>query len=373
MPTCEPAAVPAPAAALPPLNPPALLRLPRPPHGARVARLGVSGNLGGHTRELCAGCSAAALEWRGRGPAGLAVRLEWEEDSFDAGLARAAARRLVERGCVAVIGHLSSSAALPAAEVYADAGIPFLAPGSSHPALTGRGHPAVLRLCGRDEAMADAMVQLAAREGARRVALVREEIAWGEMLAALLRRRLADAGLAVAADLPLGPGAANAAAGCDAVLFAGRHEPAARLARELRAAGFAGVLVLGDDAFVADFPLLAGGAAEGARVVSTAVDAAAPGYSAYLRRYRRRAGAPPGAYSATSFLAAWLALAALPALLERGTAAFVRAVRARAAERPTLLGRVRFTPGGDLRGFAWGAYRVERGAFVPHLTPAEER
>lgn len=361
-------------ATIPPLDPVALLRLPRRPAAGPVVRVGISANRGGHTRELCAGCAVAVARWA-EAESPFAVELVWEEDDFDEARARRAAERLVRAGCAAVVGHLSSSAALPASEVYWRAGVPFLAPGTTHPALTGRGLWNVLQVCGRDDSLADAMVRVAAARRRSRAAIVWQEITYGRALAALLRRSLIELGLEVVASLPwrerFAPDQAEALSGADALLFAGTYQAGAQLLWHLRAIAYAGLVVLGDDALIEELPRMAGAAAEGVRVVSTGVDRDHPDHAPFYRDYAARAGMAPGAYAVTSYEAMGLLLGSLDALAREGPAGFLASARARAASRRSMLGRLHFTAEGGLTAFPWQVCRVEGNQFIPESIAEE--
>lgn len=357
-----------PAKAIPPMDPAALLALPRRDARGPLVRVGISANRGGHTRELCAGCAVAAARWMGAADSPYRLELVWEEDSFDAAGARLAATRLVEAGCAVVVGHLSSSAALPASEVYHRAGVPYLAPGTTHPDLAARGLWNVLQVCGRDDDLADTMARVAAARGRRRAAIVWQEITYGRALSGLLRRSLLERGVEVVAMLPWRDdlSAADAAAlrRSDALLFAGTYQAGASLARWLRAMGHAGLVIMGDDALIDELPIMAASAVEGVRVVSTRVDEAHPDHVAFHRDYVARAGLSPGAYAATSHEAMRLVLESLPVLASEGPVAFLASVRARGASRPTMLGKLQFTAEGRLSAFPWQVYRIEEGQFV---------
>lgn len=62
------------------------------------------------------------------------------------------ANRLVDQDKVnAVVGHFCSSSTMPASEVYSDAGIIAITPGSTNPLITERGMSDMFRMCGRDD------------------------------------------------------------------------------------------------------------------------------------------------------------------------------------------------------------------------------
>lgn len=352
---------------VPPVDPLALLRPPPRRTDHPVVRVGVSGFPGGHTRELCAGCGAAVQRWFEMSDARYDVEFVWEQDAFDPATTRQAARRLIEAGCLAVVGHLSSSASLVASELYYQARIPFLAPGSTHPRLTENGFWNVLRVCGRDDELADTLAGVVAGSPWRKAAIIWQEITYGQTLAALLQEALRKRGRDVAASLPWRAVPAETATltESDMLLFAGTFETSVQLLEQLRAIGYTGALVLGDDAYIAELPLRAAATlTDQTYIVSTAVDRTHPEYQPFYRHYTERAGLEPGAYSAPAYLAMSLLLQALDVLRDDGPAAFVDKARAIAAASTTLLGPVHFTRQGDLAPFPWDVYRIEEGRFV---------
>jgi branched-chain amino acid transport system substrate-binding protein len=359
---------------LPPLDPPRLLSIPARAGNREVVRIGVSGNLGGHTRELCAGCAVAVEQWVERDDPKLDVDLVWAEDFFEASRTLATAAGLVEAGVVAVVGHLSSSAALPAADVYREAGVPSLAPGTSNGNLTCSRNWHVLRLCGRDEDLAARMAHAAVEAGCQTVTVLEQPIVYGRTLGRLLTRVLLESGLVVR-RMPLDteqPSDAEAIVeGVDGVLFAATYQAVATVLPTLRECGFAGAIVLGDDCFTPELPLLAGPAATGALVVSTPLETDRPEYRAFRRKYARRAGLEPGAYSASSFFAASLVLEELDVLLARGARQFVTTVKTRASRPTSLLGPLQFDPYGNVSQFRWTTYRISDGEFG-RVHPFEE-
>lgn len=74
------------------------------------------------------------------------------DDACEPKQAVAVANRLVdESGVSAVVGHFCSSSTMPASEVYDEAGILTITPGSTNPQITERGMKDMFRMCGRDD------------------------------------------------------------------------------------------------------------------------------------------------------------------------------------------------------------------------------
>ncbi len=126
-----------------------LLILPEQDKNLPSFRLGLSGNKGFHTYELCFGSLLAIHDWIKDNPSHK-IELFWEDDSISGINDISAAERLVNKGVQAVIGHLSSTEALRAAPIYNVNDILYLAPASTELSLTEKEYNNVLRICGKD-------------------------------------------------------------------------------------------------------------------------------------------------------------------------------------------------------------------------------
>lgn len=115
---------------------------------------------------------------------GRPLRLIWgdDEERVDKGL-EVARGFAANTDMVAVIGHSTSSITLKAAPIYDEAGILLLAPGATHPSLTGKGYKRLFRTIPSD---ADAGLQLAnfaSQQGFRRIGICYIDNAYGQALA----------------------------------------------------------------------------------------------------------------------------------------------------------------------------------------------
>ncbi|MGY4626966.1 branched-chain amino acid ABC transporter substrate-binding protein [Bradyrhizobium sp. USDA 4486] len=79
------------------------------------------------------------------------VILTVADDACDPKQAVAVANKLTTERVRLVVGHFCSSSSIPASEIYAEAGVIQVSPGSSNPQLTERGLETVFRICGRDD------------------------------------------------------------------------------------------------------------------------------------------------------------------------------------------------------------------------------
>ncbi|MGV2832991.1 ABC transporter substrate-binding protein, partial [Pseudomonas shirazensis] len=80
------------------------------------------------------------------------IKLVAGDDACEPKQAVAVANKLVDQEkVVGVVGHFCSSNTIPASEVYDEAGIIAITPGSTNPQVTERGLSAMFRMCGRDD------------------------------------------------------------------------------------------------------------------------------------------------------------------------------------------------------------------------------
>ncbi|VIO79167.1 Leu/Ile/Val-binding protein [Bradyrhizobium ivorense] len=73
------------------------------------------------------------------------------DDACDPKQAVAVANKLTTERVRLLVGHFCSSSSIPASDVYDEAGIIQMSPGSTNPQLTERGLKTLFRICGRDD------------------------------------------------------------------------------------------------------------------------------------------------------------------------------------------------------------------------------
>jgi ABC-type branched-subunit amino acid transport system substrate-binding protein len=327
-------------------------------------RLGVTANNGAHTNELIGGVVLAAEDHH------LPLSISWCNDGRDPMVARAAAATLVQKGVAAVIGHLSASAALTAAEIYAAAHVTFLAPGTTHPDLTAGGSKTIFRVCGREQDAAEELLRLVARLPHHDVvAVIQQDIPYGRALGGLVHRTALAAGMGCVSFIAHGDSLGSRQleelerAQPDALIIAGIHEFAAPCCRQLRAAGVRAPLLLGDDCFTPNLLALGGECVEGALLVVPGPCLELNAKSLELvERYRRAVGSMPGAYFLTSYMAAWLLLTTCARTPGARAAAIAEDLHRLTFETP--IGRVSFDEHGEINGLGWTTYSIRHGGFV---------
>ncbi|MCB6185331.1 branched-chain amino acid ABC transporter substrate-binding protein [Leeia sp. TBRC 13508] len=107
-----------------------------------------------------------------------------EDDAADPKLAVVVAQKLVDAKVSAVIGHLTSGTSIPAAKLYADAGIPQITPSATNPKFTQQGFKTTFRMVANDIQQGSAMGKFAVKDlKAKTVAIIDDRSAYGQGLA----------------------------------------------------------------------------------------------------------------------------------------------------------------------------------------------
>lgn len=270
------------------------------------------------------------LNARGTQIGGHSVRFELvsADDVGTAARAQAAAQAMVAARVSGVIGHLNSGPTLAAARIYAEAGLPLIAPAATHPQLTRSGWPTVFRLVADDTVIARRLGRHAVEQmQARRFAVIDDGSAYGSSSAQQFSAAVADAGGRVVVARQVADGsddfdgflAAAQSGEADAVFFGGMEPQAARLLRQLKQRGITTKLIGGDGICTPDLvSYFARGEAFDDQVVCAMPggmphlgDAATAGFIAdYTRRYAAEpAYYGPHAYDAMMLIAQAMARA----------------------------------------------------------------
>ena len=216
------------------------------------------------------GASLAAEEINAAGGInGEKIKLVKGDDSCEPKQAVAVANRLVDQDKVkGVVGHFCSSSTIPASEVYDDAGVLTITPGSTNPRVTERGMQAMLRMCGRDDQQGQVAADfiIDTLKG-KKVAVLHDKDTYGQGIADAAKARLNSRGVTevLYEGLTRGEKDFNAlvtklrGAGVDVVYFGGLHPEAGPLLRQMREQGLEAAFVSGDGVVTDELVTTAGG------------------------------------------------------------------------------------------------------------------
>ncbi|MCO8167792.1 ABC transporter substrate-binding protein [Pseudomonas sp. 21LCFQ02] len=243
------------------------------------------------------------------------------DDACEPKQAVAVANRLVDQDkVVGVVGHFCSSSTIPASEVYSDAGVIAITPGSTNPTVTERGLKEMFRMCGRDDQQGivagDYIVDVLK---AKKVAVIHDKDTYGQGLADATRAQLAKRGVKDVLYEGLTRGEKDFSAlvtkirstGAEVVYFGGLHPEAGPLVRQLREQGLKDVKFMSDDGIVTDeLVTTAGGAknVDGVYMTFGADPRLLPDSKAVVDEFRKSGYEPEGytlyAYASVQALAA---------------------------------------------------------------------
>jgi branched-chain amino acid transport system substrate-binding protein len=216
------------------------------------------------------GASQAAEDLNAAGGInGEKIKLVKADDACEPKQAVAVANRLVDQDkAIAVVGHFCSSSTIPASEVYDEAGIIAMTPGSTNPAVTERGLSGMFRMCGRDDQQGivagDYIVDTLK---ATKVAIIHDKDTYGQGLADATKAELAKRGVkeVLYEGLTRGEKDFNAlvtkirASGAEVVYFGGLHPEAGPLVRQMREQGLTAKFLSGDGIVTDELVTTAGG------------------------------------------------------------------------------------------------------------------
>jgi len=307
------------------------------------------------------------------GVLGEEVRALLVDDHCEAGQAVAAARKLVQSEVAVVVGHICSSAAIPASSIYAEAGIPMISNFATNPQLTERGLRGVFRVIGRDDAQGriagDLLVE---RWGDGKIAIAHHDDVYGTYLANTVRDRVHQLGAAEVAFRVADPESFDQSGfvgelqeqGVEVLYYGGYAPDAALIALAAHERGYDLQLVMGDAAGGEDFALVAGPAGAGA-LFTLFPDPRERPEAAALRG--RLAPGNVGGFTDYAAIQAWA-----QAVEKAGTfeaAAVVDTLHS--AQFETVLGTIGFDAKGDVTGydtFVWYAWGDDH--YAPLQPPA---
>ncbi|MFD9221749.1 bifunctional serine/threonine-protein kinase/ABC transporter substrate-binding protein [Streptomyces sp. NPDC060064] len=303
---------------------------PTPKASGPVHTLGLHADLTGDQKAVGRaqerGLRLAVDEFNSRANRPFTLAVKTVDDGGDPARAPEAAEKLVaDRSVLAVIGPTTDATALASLATYDAATLPLIAVSPGATVLAARGSRSFLHARVTDPILAlylDAYLRGTAKS--RTVGIVDDRAAdayaWAisSTLAKILRdeRQPAVPKVVSALRTDFGPTLdALLDGGADSVVFAGYHDRAALLARELSNRDFPGARAAAQGVLDARFLSAAGDAADGWVIVAPVMDATvAPGAKAFTAAYRKRFDAEPERYAVETYDVAQLAVKSLGSL-----------------------------------------------------------
>lgn len=228
-----------------------------------------------------------------------------------------AASKLVSAGVVGVVGGYCSGATLPTLKIYGDANVPFVISAANSTQLipANPGNAFMINSTGADQATK--AVEFLEGKGVETVVIVDQGDAYSQDLANLTAERWQEAGHEVVARETVNKGEQDysavvtniRAANPDAVFWTAYYADGGLFIRQLRQAGYQGVIALGDGSNSPKLFDIAGSAAEGVFVFSNPTAEFLPQAASFIETYQQEYGNAPGPYAPLAYdgmkLLAW--------------------------------------------------------------------
>lgn len=350
----------------------------------QVVKIGISAPLTGigaaNGKDMENGARLAIEEANARhlniGGQEVKFELDAVDDQGDPRIGVQVAQKLIDDGVVATIGYYNSGVALPAAPIFAKAGIPMLDPAATNPQITRLGLTNVFRIIATD-------VQNSGNAGryavtvtkAKRIATMDDRTAFGSGAVEEFKKAVqAEGGSIVTSEYTNDKAVEfNAlltnikAANADLLFFSGSNAQAGLIVKRMKQLGmhtqFVGSGGIADSVFIQS----AGNAADGAMAweYGRPIDSLPDG-RAFAEKYKKRFGTDLLTYSPFSYDCAWIAIDAMKRANSTKPEVFMPALRS--SQYGGITGQISFDKNGDLTNPTSTLYQVKGGKWAPITT-----
>ena len=299
-----------------------------------------------------------------------------EDDQADPKAATQVAQRFIDSGVVAVVGHLTSGAAIPASRIYNDAGVPMVAGSVTSPKFTQQGYNNTFRIIANDLQQGQALAKFAVGQlKAQRIAVIDDRTTYGQGLADDFAKSVEAAGGKVVKREYTTNSATDfmailtslKAQNPDLVFYGGMDAQAGPMVKQLRKLGMKAAFMGADGVNTPEFAKLAGKDAEGAYASSAgAPKEAMPGYASFNDKFKARFKTDIQAYAPYTYDAARVLLDAMKRADSADPKKFMPEIAKTQLQGVT--GEIAFEPNGDIKNGAVSLYQLQAGSWKG-LTP----
>ena len=299
-----------------------------------------------------------------------------EDDQADPKTGVIVAQRLVDAQISGMIGHFNSGTSIPAAAVYARAGVPQIAMATA-PGYTAQGFKTTLRAMTSDTQQGSVAGRFAVEQaGARRIAVVDDRTAYGQGLAEQFERSAREMGASIVGHEYVDDRDTDFSAILtrvkssrpDLLFFGGADSQAGPLVRQMKQLGLQAQFMGGDMVKSPAFIRLAGDAAEGAMASLAGLPLERmPGGKSFAERYRSRFHDEPGIYSPYAYDAARIMVQAMKAADSSEPARYLDKLRSSQWNGVTA-DAIAYDERGDLKSSLITLYQVRGGQWTVRRT-----
>ena len=338
------------------------------PAFAQDISVGVAGPMtGGEAtfgRQLKNGAEQAVADINAAGGVlGKKLKLEIGDDACDPKQARSVGEKFAGMKVPVVVGHYCSSSSIPASEAYAEGGVLQITPASTNPAFTEKGLWNTFRVCGRDDQQGSVAGQYIAKTfKGKNVAIINDKTTYGKGLADETQKALEKAGMKAKTIESYNKGDKDFTAlvsklkrdNIDIVFVGGYHQEAGLILRQMRDQGMKTVLMAGDALADKEFASITGPAAEGVLFTFGPDPRNKPTAKALVEAFKKKNIDPEG-YTLYTYAAFQIWKAA--ATKANSTDGKKVAAAMKAGTWDTVLGKIAFTPKGDITVIDYVVYK----------------
>ena len=302
--------------------------------------------------------------------------LDAQDDQADPRTGTTVAQKLVDDGVVAVIGHYNSGTSIPAAPIYAKAGIPQIAMATA-PSYTRQGLPTTFRLLTSDTQLGGVLGEYVAKDlKFKRFAVVDDRTAYGQGVAQEFTKAVKAAGATVVDEEYTNDKAVDfrailtkiKAANVDAVFYGGADTQAAPLLKQMRSLAIKATLIGPDMVQSENLLKIAGTAAEGTLAASEGSPLAQmPNGKAFAERYTRRFGQSVQLYAPYAYDGTMAVFDAMKKAGSTDPKIYLASLKATNMKGVTT-NELSYDQYGDLKYGGVTVYKVVNGKWVPSQT-----
>ena len=314
---------------------------------------------------------AVELKNKNGGINGKQIKLINVDDGGLSGDATWRAKSLVQEKVLGVIGHLNSDISIPASEIYSKAMIAEISPGSTSPLFTERAevNGYVFRTIGRDDTQGEVAAKFALEKNYKKIAVLYNDRSYGQSLSSEFKKHITnktnspDVVFFMSYKVDTHDFANEVAtlkqASPEFIFFAGEYGDAARLLKQLRAAGLQSVFLGSEGVFDEKFIETGKSSTEGALVISLPEVKDKD----FIERYKEKFGKEIGSYSANSFDATNILLSAIEKVKSKDSEKVAKELR-NVLDFSGLTGKISFDKNGDLTNPQFSIYKVKGKSFA---------
>jgi branched-chain amino acid transport system substrate-binding protein len=298
--------------------------------------------------------------------------LDAEDDQADPKQGTVVAQKLVDAKVAGVVGHLNSGTTIPASKLYSDAGIPEISPSATNPKYTLQGFKTAFRVMANDVQQGSVIGKAAVETlGAKKIAIIDDKSAYGAGLADETEKAAKAAGATIVAREYTNDKATDfkailtkiKAKNPDVIMYGGMDAQGGPMVKQMKELGIKAKYISGDGTCSAEWPKLAGGAAEGQYCTQAGLppDKMANAKD-FVTRFTAKYG-PIQVYAPYSYDATMTLIAAMQKANSVDPAKYLPELAKISYDGITA--KIEFDEHGDTKNGAITLYTVKDGALVP--------